>query len=98
MQQWSADLAWCYIQRTSLQRAILLAGSLSPKHRILELGAIGDHTSREFTSLVNTQGISVSHLHAAIANRHTTELWLLPAMQPPVLLSRVADSMCAVVT
>lgn len=75
---------------------MLSAGTLSPKHRILELGAIGDYTSREFTSLVNTQGVSVSHMHVTIANKPCTMLRLLPAMQPPVVLSGVPDSICVV--
>lgn len=51
---------------TTPQHAILHAGGLSANNRILELGAIGDHTNREFTSLVNTQGVPVSSL--CIAN------------------------------
>ena len=45
--------------------ATLLAGGLGREHRILELGAIGDHTGRTFTSLVNTEGVSVSSQHSA---------------------------------
>ena len=67
---------------TTPQHAILHAGGSSASDRILELGAIGDHTNREFTSLVNTHPVRVSSLCIASFTTsilHTSSCLLLLA-------------------